>query len=883
MFSIVLLLLSSCFAQDSGRGLRFRDFDAAPATFLTAINDRGEMAANVAGRPALVAQDGSVTPLPITGSVVAMNNRGQVLIQQDQQLALLQPDGTVAARTYPGSDRVQGYGLGESGVVVGWAAGVGAVVWDESGTPSALSLPLSGSIPGTSVRAQSINDAGEIAGAYSIGSGPYEVFRRAPDGFFRDVGRAVRFPSMMLSNRGDLYYSHSNPPNDIHTEIRSSSDAVVYAASDSYLNPKGSIPLFSGMSPNGQLLIGRYAPSQTAFVAEVCAVKVTPSETAFPLEGGTITITVQADADCEWYSEASGRQRGNGELTLNIPAAQTPSTTHVWIAWQELVIRQQGGACDYRLPGSRYRIGAEGGTIRVAIATMPDCTWRTTGNDHVDVSPAAGVGPGEVRITVKPSETPQDSYYPVIIADQTLTIFQSPATCRRQLTFPSELGAGSGAALLTQQTFPECHVFFESSVDWLRAEGWVRDSPSSSHQIFFYGGNLTGQVRAGQVMTRTDAVSTHQTMSTTAGALLVEPATGSGPRQKFRFTFAEPAGEPVVSIGEKCTIRQRGGFFPFAVDGTCQLNDAAVTTLAGTFRNIDLDVTVAERGPLRIISGTRSLGAFIATDKTPDAPRLTNPTPQTGAAGFAIDSDHGYGGTFRMVLESVNGQPIRTASLTFAASNGAFIRSCVVTLDVATRQLRASTFDGTGEARIGPLQLGATGMLETDACIVNGAGGAFTSLSADGSRAVWDVTVLFRSVWSGLRFASVEVIGGDGAKRLQPRSIYYTVDPQVTTPSVVLYNDLLRLGIAADEPIASARVAAGVCLFEYDSTGGLRAGVGQPCRLDLARSAAVATGNSLTLVLGYSGDSSGAGGALKVEATPVGGVASGWLQMGQLR
>ncbi|MBI4902619.1 MAG: BACON domain-containing protein [Acidobacteria bacterium] len=688
---------------------------------------------------------------------------------------------------------------------------------------------------------------------------------------------------MGLSNSGDLFYSHAYATSLINTEIRSSTGAVVYSASISGLPPTGSIPVFTAMSPNGRLLIGRYDPSpQTPFLAEVCPVEVTPSATTVPMEGGTVTVSVKADADCEWYSEASGRQRGNGEVSLTMPASQAPKTSHVWVAWQDVVILQGGGACEYRLPGTAYLIGAEGGTVRVPVTTAPDCPWLATGGDHVDIAPAAGTGPGELTVTVKPGESPQDRRYSITIGDAVLIIHQDPAPCRRQFTFPSELGAGSGAAMLTQQTQPECHVYSNADVDWLRPDILVRDSPALSHQIFFYGLNSIGQSRAAQLRTGSTLVQTRQQIAAPSDALLVEPALSKGPRQKFRFTFAEPAGEPEVSIGKACNIHYRGGFFPFNVDGSCQLNDAGVTSVAGRFRTIDLDVTLAERGPLSIVSGTRSLGAFLATDRAPESPRLTAPKPPSGATGFSIDSDHGYGGTFRMVLESANRQPIRIAALTFQATGRDFIRSCTVELIVATRQFSLITYDGTGQSRAGPIELGATGTLESDACIVKGVGGAFTAVNPDGSRAVWDVTLLFRSTWSGLHFATVEVVGSDGV-RLNQGGQYYTIDPQVNTPSVALYSDLLRVGISASAAIASARVAAGACLFEYDPAGGLRAGAAQPCRLDLTRSAAVASGTNLTLVLAYSGDQSGGGlRPLKVEATPVGGVASGWFQLGQV-
>lgn len=887
MFLVVIVLFLSFSSQNAvaGQGLRFRDLNPVPGTYLSAINDQGVVVANhpVQG-PMLIAPDGTVTTLGLNGSVVAINNRGQMLLTRGMEAFLVQPDGTLEPRTYPGTDWVRGIGLSNSGIVTGWAAGVGAVLWDEAGTPSALRVPLS-RLSEIGTYAMSINDAGEIAGAYVQGSGPYGVYRRTADGFFRDVGRAIRFPAMALSNSGVLYYTHSQALSSIITEIRSNTDAVVFLASDSTLAPRGSIPVFTGMSPNGQLLIGSYTSSSSLFQAEVCPVEVTPSETAVPLEGGTVSVAVKAAADCEWYSEALGRKKGDAEVTLTIPATQASKTSHYWVAWHDVVVRQGGGACEYRLPGSAYLIGAEGGTVRLPLATAPDCTWFASGNDHVELSPATGTGPAELRVAVKPSDSPQSQRYTITVGDAALTIFQDPVICLHQVTFPSQLGAGSGAALLTQQAQPGCHVYSYAEVDWLRPYGLVQDSPSSSHEFFFYQANPGGQSRVAALKTMNAVVPTQQQPAAPGEALLVEPATGTGPRQRFRFTFAEPVGEPEISIGKACTIHHRTGFFPFTVDGSCQLNDASVTTMAGRFRTVDLDVTLVARGPLSIMSGTRSLGAFLATGRSPDKPQLTAPKPQSGAIGFSIDSDHGYGGTFRMVMESANRMPIRTAALTFWTSGGPGIYSCTVELNVSTRQLSLSTYNGNNSPRIpGTIELGGPGALESDACIVKGAGAAFIAQSSDGSRAVWDVTVLFRSTWNGLRAAWVDVVGSDGVTLRQPGSITYTIDPQVMTPSVAVYSDLVRVGISANVAIASARVGAGACLFEYDPVGGLREATGQRCRLDAARSAAVASGGNLTLVLAYSGDPSGTVGLrpLRVEATPVGGVASGWFELGQV-
>src|SRR5262249_49140899 len=144
------------------------------------------------------------------GTVVALNNQGQALVQSGTRLFLVQPDGTTQPRTYPGADTVSGYGLNNSGVVVGSASGL-PLIWDETGTPNVLHLPITLSLVNSFVYSVKINDAGEIAGAYPLGSGPAGVFRLTADGFFRDVGTAVRAPLLGLSNAGTLFFTYEGP------------------------------------------------------------------------------------------------------------------------------------------------------------------------------------------------------------------------------------------------------------------------------------------------------------------------------------------------------------------------------------------------------------------------------------------------------------------------------------------------------------------------------------------------------------------------------------------------------------------------------------------------------------------------------------------------
>lgn len=589
-------------------GLRFRD-DTGIAGTPRAINDNGDILVNDLPGSRLIRADGIVTDLGSSVTAIALNNRGQILLASGPDLFLRQPDGSLEPRTYPGASRIAGYGLNNSGQVVGTADTVGSVLWDERGTPSVLRVPPSFQ-PFLGGRAVAINDNGEIAGSYPRGSGPETVFRGTPSGFFRDVDTAIRFPrSLGLSNTGLLFYTSllAIIRVDVSTRIANTSGTFVYAADSSYLDPAKRVPLLLAISPNGFRFAGRYHPSGESFVAEVCSTEVRPSATEIPLEGGTVRVTVTAAEDCEWYHQGFHR-RGVGEVTLTIPAASVPITTHVMIAGKDIVIRQGGGSCEYLLPGNGFWAGQAGATVDVSIMTGPDCPWTATGTEQVEVVPSSGRGPGLVRMTLKPNQSTNPAISDATVAGQQIRVVQDAVPCRRDIAFPTTLGAGSGAALLTMEARPECRAFSGTVSSWMRGGGLTQSSPTSSYALFHYDANPSNQPRTAEAATVGQVLSTIQQIAAAGDPLLVEPALGSGPRQIFRFTFAEPLAEARLSVGTACTVTFRGGLSPFAVQGTCQLNDANVTAMAGKFRTVELDLTIRERGALRVMAGAQSLG-----------------------------------------------------------------------------------------------------------------------------------------------------------------------------------------------------------------------------------------------------------------------------------
>ncbi len=397
----ILLVLSQVHAQDSEPfgGLRFRAIPGVPGAQLK-INDAGDLLVSKPGR--IIRADGSEIDLGLhsDATAVAINNRGQVLVQQGDKMFLRQADGTLESRDYPGAFEVRGHALNDAGQIAGFArvfAGGHMVLWDETGTPSALPSLFSLN----SHQLMAINGAGELAGGYSKGSGPYGVFRRTPDGFFREVGTAVRFPSIGLSDSGLLFFTHSYALGSVNTEIRANDGAVLYAARDTYIRPSGSTPLISSMSPNGRLFVGRLFPWGPDFVAEGCATEVTPRKADLPLEGGTIVLAVAAAQDCEWYYSGS-RRRGDAEISLRIEPSQVPKLVHATVAGKDVVIRQGEGGCEYSLPGSAFLVPPAGGTVSVSIRTEPDCAWTAIAPSDSTVNPPSGFGPGEILLTIGP-------------------------------------------------------------------------------------------------------------------------------------------------------------------------------------------------------------------------------------------------------------------------------------------------------------------------------------------------------------------------------------------------------------------------------------------------------------------------------------------------
>jgi len=281
-----------CVAQDgslTGRGLRFHAYNPAPGLVPAAINDRGEIAGNHPDHgPMVIRTDGTVIVLDITGSVAAMNNASQMVINRDGATYLRQPEGKEDPRMAAGAKIVLGLGLNNFGQMVG-SADRDAVMWEADGTSRVISIPMGWlTVTDNGPRsATAINDAGLIFGGFHY---PYVWGGYVLTGntFFRHVANGKFGTVSGVSNTGDSFYSYYDfgPAVRDNTVLRNAEGKILYRSSDE--------PRFTAISPDGTRLIGQ------GFIAESCATSVKPSATTFPLAGGRLHVEVSADADCRW-------------------------------------------------------------------------------------------------------------------------------------------------------------------------------------------------------------------------------------------------------------------------------------------------------------------------------------------------------------------------------------------------------------------------------------------------------------------------------------------------------------------------------------------------------------------------------------------------------
>ena len=181
------------------------------------------------------------------------------------------------------------------------------------------------------------------------------------------------------------------------------------------------LPLFYGCGSSTSTTLT--APTDTS---ARCQPSIQGAQTSFGSAGGTGTLAIGISRECVWRVDSqanwveitSPREgQGDGSVSYRVLANGEPVGRRGTLAVNEsrLDVTQEAAPCGFDVSGVANTIGADGGQLRVDVATHNACRWSASADaPWVTVAPPSGSGNGVVQATVQPN--------PAGIRSATLTV-----------------------------------------------------------------------------------------------------------------------------------------------------------------------------------------------------------------------------------------------------------------------------------------------------------------------------------------------------------------------------------------------------------------------------------------------------------------------------
>ncbi len=416
LFLLSLLSLPPCHAIEGfPGGLKF--YESQISGVLVAITSDGTILATqrssegVTGNILLHAS-GNIDALDLPGTPLSRNDHGQILVRAGEGFAIWHPDGSLSQLTMPEGASAFAVRLNNQGKVAGSASYTPAI-WDTSDgiRPIALALTAGASLTSGPSAAVAVNATDAIAGSYSTPFG-HVAFWGGPAIYRRVTCPIIRqiYP-FALSDSGLLGVTCS--------DINRRGSALVTRHGMVYFTPDSRA--LGAMSQDGSWFAGT-TPNGRIQWAMPCETRVSVAPTEVPVEGGTVTINVEAGEDCTWSRHDTVipvNMTGPARLTITIPPSSAPVLHRLVMAGHPIPF-PQGAACGYLLEdgiGLALQVPAEGGTFQLRYQATEGCkqTPGVTPNFdqerfvgvHVAVAGETGAGVVEVSVGANPGRRPR--------------------------------------------------------------------------------------------------------------------------------------------------------------------------------------------------------------------------------------------------------------------------------------------------------------------------------------------------------------------------------------------------------------------------------------------------------------------------------------------
>jgi len=274
-----------------------------------------------------------------------------------------------------------------------------------------------------------------------------------------------------------------------------------------------------------------------------CAVTVGAPGTPVPASGGSGSIDVRTERECQWTAQpevgwvsitAGSTGQGPGTVQFAVGANADPATRTggVMVNGQRAQVTQAAGECKYELSSSATSLPQAGGTGSVDVhASSPLCTW-TAASDATWISVtsnASGKGSATVGFTVASTTGPPRTGT-LTIAGIRFAVTQSEGCA--YVVSPSAIAAGTGGGpfTVTVTTSAGCPWTASSNQPWITIASDA--SSNGAGTVSFNVASATGPPRSGTLTVAGQTVTVTQGDACTFGispeSQSVAPSGGSG-------------------------------------------------------------------------------------------------------------------------------------------------------------------------------------------------------------------------------------------------------------------------------------------------------------------------------------------------------------------
>jgi len=329
-----------------------------------------------------------------------------------------------------------------------------------------------------------------------------------------------------------------------------------------------------------------------------CAVTVDAANTTIPAGGGSGTVNVQTERECQWTAQpdvtwlsitsgASGQGPGTIQFTATANGDPSARTGDLMVNGQKAQVAQAAGECHFDLSSAATALGQAGGTGTVDVrASSALCTWTAVSDANWISITSSGNGKGSstVAFTVQPTTGPPRAGT-LTIAGLHFSVTQAEGCTYAVAPITSTVGAGGGTQTVSITAASGCPWMAVSNVSWITVSA-TNGTGSGSVVITvapMNGPSRTGTVTiAGQIVTVTQgegctfAISPDlQSVPSSGGSGSVTVTAGSG------CGWSASSNQPWITISSGGS-GTGNGTVNFSVASTTGPGRSGTLTIAGS-------------------------------------------------------------------------------------------------------------------------------------------------------------------------------------------------------------------------------------------------------------------------------------------------------------